>query len=132
MTKIISVLQLISIIASDHGEKERGSVKRKATSERQKIGRRKQHSTGIGPLFVDAKFRRLMVELNLYKTKGRNNRPQLREWSYTLSFYWSEMYCHQQEKRRTRVGTNVYLCNTSDYLEIALTFSYNLLCNDWK
>lgn len=88
MTKIISVLQLISIIASDHGEKERGSVKRKATSERQKIGRRKQHSTGIGLLFVDAKFRRLMVELNLYKTEGRNNRPQLREWSYTLSFYW--------------------------------------------
>lgn len=88
MPKIISVLQLISIITSDRGEKERGSVEGKATNERQKIGRRKQQSTGIGPLFVDAKFRRLMVELNLYKTEARNNRPQLREWSYTLSFNW--------------------------------------------
>ena len=41
----------------------------------------------------------------------------------------SEMYCHQQ-KKGTGVGTNVYLCNTSDYVEIALTFSHNLLCND--
>jgi len=41
-------------------------------------------STGDGPLFVDAKLHRL--ELNPYKTKARNNRPWLREWSYTLGF----------------------------------------------
>lgn len=28
--------------------------------------RRKQQSAGIGPLFVDAKFNRLIAELNLY------------------------------------------------------------------
>lgn len=54
--------------------------------ERQEIGRRKQQSTGNGPLFIDAKFNRLIVELNLYRSEARNNRPRLREWSYTLGF----------------------------------------------
>lgn len=54
--------------------------------ERQKIGGRKQQSTGNGPLFVDAKFNGLIVELNLSRTEARNNRLWLREWSYTLGF----------------------------------------------
>lgn len=48
-------------------------------NERQKIGRRKQQSTGNGPLFVDAKFNRLIVEFNLYRAEETNNSPRLRE-----------------------------------------------------
>lgn len=133
MTKIIDALQLISIIVpiTERG-KEEVSLRGRCARERQKIGRRKQRSTGNGPLFVDAKFNGLIVELNLSRTEARNNRLRLREWSYTLGFN-CRVKCtaiSRKKKKRTGVGTNVYLRNTSDYLEIALTFSYNLLCND--
>lgn len=87
MTKIIDALQLISIIVpiTERG-KEEVSLRGRCARERQKIGRRKQRSTGNGPLFVDAKFNGLIVELNLSRTEARNNRLRLREWSYTLGF----------------------------------------------
>lgn len=84
--KKISVLQHVSIIVSIMERGKEASLRGRHVSERQKIGRRKQQSTGSGPLFVDAKFNRLIVELNLYRTEASNNRPWLTEWSYALGF----------------------------------------------
>lgn len=75
-----------SIIVSITERGKEALLSWRCVSERQKIGQRKQQSTGNRPLFVGAKFTRLIVELNLYRTKARNNRPWLREWSYTLGF----------------------------------------------
>lgn len=38
----------------------------------------------------------------------------------------------KKSRERERGQTIVFLCNTSDYLEIVLTFGHNLLCNDCK
>lgn len=96
------------------------------------MGQREQKSTGNGPLFVDAKFNRLTVELNLFRTKTRNNRPRLREWSYTFGFNRRLKCTASISRKKKRLGArkNVYFRDTSDYLKIVLTFSYNLLCND--
>lgn len=128
VTKIICVLQVISSIISIMENGTEALLRHR--SERQKIGKRKQQSTGNGPLVVDAKFNLLIVELNLYRTEARNNRPRPREWCYTLGFNCRVKCTAISGKKRTGVGTNVSPRNTSDYLEIALTFSYNLLCND--
>lgn len=47
-----------------------------------KEGKKKQ-STGDEPVFVDGRYNRLMVELNLSKAGAKYNGLQLREWSYT-------------------------------------------------
>lgn len=52
----------------------------------QKMELGEQKSTGNGPLFVDANFNRLTAELNLFRTEMGNNRPWLRELSYTFGF----------------------------------------------
>lgn len=130
LTNIISVL-LISIIISDHEEWATGSIER-VTFERKKIGMEKSAFYWERPLFVDAKFNKLTVELNLYKTKTRNNGLWVREWGYTLGFICRVKCTAINREKRIGVGSNVYLCLTSDYLQIALTFSYNFLCNDWK
>lgn len=85
MTKIIVVL-LVSIIDAIMERGKEALLRERCESERQKIVRRKQQSTGNGPLFVDAQFNRLIAELNLYRAEARNNGPRLREWSYTLGF----------------------------------------------
>lgn len=66
---------------SHYGGDEKGVVER--MSERRT---RMEQSNGDRTLFVDAKFNRLIVELNLCRTEEQNNRPRLREWSYTSGF----------------------------------------------
>lgn len=44
----------------------------------------------------------------------------------------AEWNVRHQQRKKAGVGTNAYVCFASDYREIALTFSYHFLCNDWK
>ena len=63
------MLQLASIIVSIMERGKERLLRGRYVSKRQKIGRRKQQSAGIGPRFVDAKFNRLIAELNLYRAR---------------------------------------------------------------
>lgn len=128
--KTISIPHFIPVITRDHGEEGKAPLKGRHVS-----GGRWEGESSV-PLGVGLSL--LMPSSTDWLWNRISRKPRIRVmdpgwedgailWDSTAE--WNVL---PSAEKKAGVGTDAYVCFASDYLEIALTFSYHFLCNDWK